>query len=344
MEIKYSQKVERNFILIIALIFLILTFFVVKDIFALIVYSLILSYFLHPTYKYFLTKINNKKISSILTLSSFTLIIFIPTILLFYFLILNLVKLIVEYKVYIENPEILNDLILEFSRKITDSPVLASLNLTELLKSLVVYIVDFSTNFFSSIPKVVIYFFIVLFITYYLLIYNKEILKVLNEYVPMTLKKQENLLRSIEKNLKTLFRGYFLTGIIQTAVAVLGYIIFGAPNILIITFLTLITSLIPYLGTPLVWVPVGFYMILTGHTGAGIGLIIYGVLIISMVDNFLRPILMSNKETISPPLVFIGFVGGLVAFGLIGIILGPIIISITSILLKYVKELYEIKD
>jgi len=106
----------------------------------------------------------------------------------------------------------------------------------------------------------------------------------------------------------------------------------------------LFASLIPYLGTPLIWVPIGLYMIISGNEFGGIGLLIYGSLIISMIDNFLRPILMSAKDTISPPLVFIGFIGGMYSFGIGGIIIGPIIISITSILLRYIKEHFELKD
>ena len=142
--------------------------------------------------------------------------------------------------------------------------------------------------------------------------------------------------------MKVLFKGYFLTGLIQTFVAAIFYIIFGAPNVLILIFLTFIASLIPYIGTPLIWVPLGLYMIFTGDLG-GYGILIAGTLVISTIDNFIRPILMSDKDTIAPPLVFIGFIGGLFAFGIEGIILGPIIISITSILLRYLKEFYEIK-
>jgi predicted PurR-regulated permease PerM len=102
--------------------------------------------------------------------------------------------------------------------------------------------------------------------------------------------------------------------------------------------------LIPYLGTPIIWVPISIYLILSGDLFGGFGLLIYGILIISTVDNFLRPILMSDKETISPPLVFVGFMGGLFSFGISGIILGPIIISITAIFLRYLKENYAAEE
>jgi predicted PurR-regulated permease PerM len=161
-----------------------------------------------------------------------------------------------------------------------------------------------------------------------------------NDYVPLSIKKQKEILKKIQKAIKVLFKGYFLTGIVQTMIAFVGYIIFGVDNLLVVTFLTLISSLIPYIGTPIVWVPIGFYMFVTGSQIGGIGIIIYGTLIISMVDNFLRPVLMSDKDTLHPALVFIGFIGGMGIFGISGIILGPLILSVTSIFFKFLKEHY----
>lgn len=341
MAYQYNKKTEMFFLLGVSILFLILTFFIIKDIISLIIYSVLLSYFLYPLFKYYNSKIKNERIASVVTLSSSIIILFIPFILLSYFLILSLIKLVVEYKVYIENPELLNIVISEFIQKITNSEFLSSISFSDMVTTLVSFIVDLSKNFFSSMPIIITYFFIVMFITYYILIYNKRMLKAANDYIPLSLKKQNKIISQIEKNVKVLFKGYFLTGLIQTLVALFGYIIFGAPNVLILTFITLFASLIPYLGTPLVWVPTGIYMIINGHEIAGIWLLIYGALIINLVDNFVRPFLMSNKDTIPPALIFIGFVGGLIAFGIVGIILGPLIISITAILLKCLKETYD---
>ena len=81
-------------------------------------------------------------------------------------------------------------------------------------------------------------------------------------------------------------------------------------------------------------------MIMIGKTSGGIALFLYGVFIISTIDNFVRPVLMSDKDTLSPPVVFIGFLGGFITFGISGIFLGPIIISVTITLLKYLREYY----
>ena len=342
MKRRYSIASEKSFIVIVSALFIFLTFFVVKDVFALIIYSLILSYFLSPLYNFYLERVKNERMSSLMTLITATIGIFIPLIFLFYFLALNLLKLIVQYKFYLENPDILNQVVADFMAHFTNSNILSSVNFSEILGGAASAMINFSRELLLSIPEMIVYFFIVLFITYYVLIHNKRMLAAVNEYIPLTLRKQNEILRNITKNLKVLFKGYFLTGLIQTFVAAIFYIIFGAPNVLILIFLTFIASLIPYIGTPLIWVPLGLYMIFTGDLG-GYGILIAGTLVISTIDNFIRPILMSDKDTIAPPLVFIGFIGGLFAFGIEGIILGPIIISITSILLRYLKEFYEIK-
>ena len=339
----YTKESEKLFILALSTIFLILAFFVIRDIFGIILVSCISSYFLFPVYEYYMKKTSNERLSALLTLFSGTFIILIPVILIFYFLVLNLIKLVLQYQVYIENPDVLNEILANFFQKFTNSEILSAVDFSEVFNTLVLYILNFTKDFTSSIPAGFVSLLISLFISYYILTGNKTILKSCNNYLPLSYKKQDEILTNITKNLKVLFKGYFLTGLLQTAVAFIGYVIFGAPNLLIITFLTLITSLIPYLGSPLVWVPLSFYLIVIGDTFNGVALLIYGTFIISMIDNFVRPYLMSNKETLSPPLVFIGFVGGLFAFGISGIILGPIILSINFIFLRYLVKYFQFK-
>jgi predicted PurR-regulated permease PerM len=334
----YTKGTERNFIFFLSILFVGLTVYILKDILSIIIYACILSYFLYPLHKYFIKKTNKNSLSSILTISSATIGLLIPLTLLFLFLVLSLLKLVAKYQEYIKNPDLLNAALYSSLETITNSSILSSFDFSNSLTSIVRFIIDYAESIFSSIPTALFNLFIILFITYYILIHHKTIFQTANHYLPLGLKKQNEILKNVQKNIQVLFRGYFLTGLIQTLVAVVGYIIFGVDNILIITFLTFITSLIPYLGSPMVWVPVGFFMIISGNSFGGIGILIYGILVISMVDNIIRPKLMSSKDTISPPLVFIGFVGGLMAFGLEGIILGPIIISITAILLKYLSE------
>jgi predicted PurR-regulated permease PerM len=329
---------QNYFLAALAVVLVILTIYLLKGILLVIIFSFILSYFLFPLYKYILKRINNEKLSAITALLVFTFTIFLPFALLSYFLIVKTIQLILEYKVYLQNPDILNTTIASFFEHFTNSTILSSINYSDFFNSVVLYILDIAKNFFSSIPSFLFNFGMMLFISYYVLIYNKKLIKSLNDYIPLSYEKQTELLVSLQKNLKVLFKGYFLTGLIQTVIAIFGYIIFGAPNLLIISVLTLFFSLIPYLGTPLVWIPVSIYLLISGDQVGGIGLLLYGTIFISSIDNFLRPFLMSTKETISPPLVFIGFIGGFMSMGVAGIILGPLILALTSIVLKFLKE------
>lgn len=345
MTTRFSKTAERNFILGLGGLFLFLTFLVLADILTVIILSILLAYFLHPLYVGFLQRFKSRSFSSILALTCATLGFFLPLLFLFYFIILRMGLLVLEYREYLENPEMLNELITGILIQITNSQVFESFDLSGIILSLIGFINSYVIGFIESLPLTILNFFIILFVTYYLLIHSDEIFKSLNEYIPLTLQKQNEIFRNISKNIQVLFRGYFLTGIIQTAVAAVGYIIldilYGFPNLLIIIFLTLIVSLVPYLGTPMIWVPISVYYFLIDIPEAGTLMFIYGLTVISLIDNFIRPILMSHKETTPPALVFVGFVGGIFAFGLVGLILGPIIISITIILLRYIKEYYE---
>ncbi|MFP4402147.1 MAG: AI-2E family transporter [Candidatus Nanoarchaeia archaeon] len=342
---RFSKTAERNFILSLGFLFMFLTFLVIADILFVLILTILLAYFLYPLYLGFLRRFPSKSFSAILALTSASLGFFLPLMFLFYFIIIRMGILVLEYREYIENPEMLNDMISSLLAQITNSQVFSSFDLSSTVIGLIQVINSQIQVFVQSIPIILINFFIIIFVTYYLLVYSEQIFKAINEYIPLTLRKQNEIFANISKNINVLFRGYFLTGLIQTGVAALGYLvldlIYGFPNLLIIIFLTLIVSLVPYLGTPIVWVPVSIYYFVIDLPEAGTLLFIYGITIISLIDNFLRPILMSHKETTPPPLVFVGFVGGIFAFGLIGLILGPIIISITMILLRYIKEFYE---
>jgi len=344
MRTKYSKTSENVFLLIISIFFIILSLYLIKELIFSIIFAFILAYFLFPLYNTYLKKIKSERISSILSIFTATFVLIIPLVLVSYFLILNLFKLILEYKNYFENPKLLNSAVEKILEKITNSALLSGVNYSDFFNHITSFALDFSKKFFSSIPSSLFNFFIIMFITYYLLIYNEKILKSINESLPLSFKKQNEILKNITKNLRVLFKGYFLTGFVQTIVAMIGYFIFGVNNILVVTVITFFASLIPYIGTPLIWVPISIYMIVIGEPNSGIGLLIYGTLIVSTVDNFLRPIFMSEKGSLSPALVFVGFIGGMMVFGISGIILGPIILSITLILMRYLKEDFEVKN
>lgn len=118
------------------------------------------------------------------------------------------------------------------------------------------------------------------------------------------------------------------TAIGQGIVAGFGFWLAGVDNIVLLSFLVAILSVIP-VGPPLIWGPVAIWLLATSNFGWGIFMIIWGTLAVSGVDNFIKPILISRGSTLPLSLVFLGVLGGMIAFGLLGVVLGPILLSAT---------------
>ena len=121
--------------------------------------------------------------------------------------------------------------------------------------------------------------------------------------------------------------GIVLTALVQGLVAGLGYWVAGLPAPATLAAVTVLIALIPF-GTPLVWGTAALWLMLTGRTTAAVGLLLWGVFIVSWVDNVVRPILLSRGSNIPFILALFGVLGGLAAFGLIGLFLGPIILAV----------------
>ncbi len=121
--------------------------------------------------------------------------------------------------------------------------------------------------------------------------------------------------------------GIVLTAIVQGLVAGLGYWVAGLPAPATLAAVTVLIALIPF-GTPLVWGTAGLWLLFTGQTTAGIGLLLWGVLVVSWVDNIVRPMLLSRGSNVPFILALFGVLGGLAAFGLVGLFLGPVILAV----------------
>lgn len=126
---------------------------------------------------------------------------------------------------------------------------------------------------------------------------------------------------------KAVVYGLFLAALAQGALATLGYWFAGVDAPITLGILTAMFAMIP-LGAPVVWVPVGLWLLMTGKTAAGIGLLLWGTVAVSWIDNLLRPIVISSASRTPFLLVMFGVLGGAAAFGLIGLFVGPVILAI----------------
>ncbi len=141
----------------------------------------------------------------------------------------------------------------------------------------------------------------------------------------------DRLLYPIRETTRAVFFGVILAALAQGAVAGLGFTLFGVPSPVLLGILTGIFALLPF-GATVIWVPAAGWLLLQGNLWPGIGLLVWGVLAISTIDNLVRPLFISGTTRLPYLQVFFAFLGGLAAFGLLGLFLGPAILSVWMVL------------
>jgi predicted PurR-regulated permease PerM len=181
--------------------------------------------------------------------------------------------------------------------------------------------------------------FIMFFILYFLLTNIFDVERWLRTSLPL---KQANTNMIINEAKESIFGsaiGIPIVAIGQGIVGMIGYAIFGSAEWFLLGLLTSITSLIPLIGASIIYIPLGIYMLSIGNTTSGIGIIIWGIAVIGGVDNLIRLYLQKKMNDVHPMITIFGLIIGVPLFGFLGVIFGPLILSLFILLIKvYIDE------
>lgn len=192
--------------------------------------------------------------------------------------------------------------------------------------------------YFSSILRFVLALFIGILALYYLLRDGDLLLHKLVQLSPLADKYDNEIAHKLKRAVDSVIRGVIVIAVVQAILTGIGFAIFGIPNAILWGGVAMIGALVPGIGTAIVIVPGVLYLFATGHAGAAIGLIAWGILAVGLVDNFLSPKLIGKGIRVHSFLVLLFVLGGIVLFGPIGIILGPLALALLLALL----DIYEL--
>ncbi len=196
-----------------------------------------------------------------------------------------------------------------------------------------------------DVPIILLQLFVVIFIFFFALKDGERLIGYLEELSPLKKENHNKFFSHLKDITSSVLIGQVLVGILQGVIAGIGYFIFGVPNTLLLTILTIIIGIIPLIGPWLIWIPVDIYLFATGRNIAGIGLLIYGLILINWIDVLIRPLIVSKKTKINTAVVVIGMIGGLLAFGILGLILGPLVLAYILLVIEvYRKKTINPKD
>jgi predicted PurR-regulated permease PerM len=156
--------------------------------------------------------------------------------------------------------------------------------------------------------------------------------------VPLSNSRKQDLSASLGGVTRGVVVGTLVTALVQGTLIGLGFAIAGLPSPLVFGAVGALTSLIPIVGTALVWVPGALSLLASGHTGAAIFLSLWSAILVAGSDNVIRPLVVSSSANVSTLLVFVGVLGGVSAFGFVGIVIGPLLLTLVAALLRYADE------
>lgn len=186
---------------------------------------------------------------------------------------------------------------------------------------------------FLSISTLVVSFILLLFIFFYMVRDGSNLIEGFIRLSPLSLREGRHVIHRIGSSVWAAVIGSVLMALIQGLTAWLGFWLLRVPNAALLGGLTMLASFIPSVGTGLVQVPVIAYLYVTGSHGAAVVLAIWSLIVVGLLDNFLRALLMSGTR-VHPLVTLIAVLGGAMLFGPVGIVLGPAVVAVLSALLE----------
>jgi predicted PurR-regulated permease PerM len=163
-------------------------------------------------------------------------------------------------------------------------------------------------------------------------------LQAVRSVVPLSQEEAGQLFRTVEDTIYATIYGSVVVAFVQGTMGGIMFAILGLPSPVLWAFVMSILAMIPVLGTPVIWIPAAIFLILEGSVGKGLVLIAYGSCAIGLIDNFLYPYLVGSRMRMHTLPVFFAIVGGVALFGIAGIVLGPVIVSLALAVLQLWKR------
>lgn len=188
-------------------------------------------------------------------------------------------------------------------------------------------VLNISAKLVGNVTQVLTSFMLMLFVLFFLLRDHEFLVEKIRHVVPLSRSQENRLLDEVENVAKSAMLGSFATAVVQGIVGGFAMWLVGFPG-LFWGMMMGFCSFIPMIGTALIWLPTAIYLILTNEWQWGVFLIVWGVLVIGSIDNFVRPLVMQGNSGMNTLLIFFSLIGGIQLFGLLGLIYGPLIFGL----------------
>lgn len=208
------------------------------------------------------------------------------------------------------------------------------------------FVLNQASDFVFALPGVLLQMFVAFFVSFYLFKDGNKLIERLKNILPIKPSFQQNIFHKIDQITYAVIYGSIIVALIQGSLGAVGFFVFGISSPILWGILMSIFALIPFLGTTVIWAPMSLLLIIDGlvdnQTGVlirGVGLLLFGIVVVASIDNVLKPRLIGARAKVHPVLVLLGVLGGLIFLGFVGFIIGPLILALFEAFLQvYEKE------
>ncbi|MGY4884202.1 MAG: AI-2E family transporter [Nanobdellota archaeon] len=328
MDAEYTKKIMTALILAVLLV---LSFLLIRPIIMSIIIGVILAFIFTPVHDFLLKYIKKKNLTAFLLCLILIGIIVVP---LWY---LTPIAIDQSIKFYVQSQDL--DFVTPL-KTIFPSFFQSEQFSNEIGQALHSFVTKTTNSLMNSLSNVILNFptlflkLLVVFFTFFFVLRDKEdMAEYIKSLLPFTKDVEKRLFKSSKDLTLSILYGQVLLGILQGITAGIGFFIFGVPNALLLTLLAAVAGIFPIVGTTIVWIPVAIYMLVAGNTVNALGVVMFG-LISSVIEAFFKPIFISRRSKMNSSLILFGMVGGILLFGLLGIILGPLILAYLFIVIE----------
>ncbi len=333
------MKRENVFFVVTILTALLLAFLLVLPIRNYLLVALLLAYLLNPVRVWLQKRLHNRSLSALILIVAILLLIILPVAFITSMLIQEIRSGLSLMADTSGGYDVLARLEI-YVHQITGRSVNLHLYRDEIVHQARNYLLRAVPDFVGSVAGMLLGLFIMFFVLYYLFKGGGANFDRVRKLIPLAPNLKDRLIDEVRSVTSAVVYGQVMTAIVQGTLGGLGFLIFGVASPIFWGTVMVLLSFIPLLGTSIVWGPACIYLLLSGEAFRGTALLLYNVVMVANVDNFLKPRLISGKSNIHPATVLLGVFGGLELFGFLGLFLGPLVLALLITLVRFYEEEY----
>lgn len=307
-----AKNTAKLVVLGMVLLLVVLSFLLIKPFLITLMSAAVLAYLCYPLYTFVARKTSRKTLAACLVILALLLLVALPS----YYIINGLYN---ETKLLLQNHPYASMMQLF-------SPTLSSW-LAEGMKKMLAFFATKASEFIFSLPALFLNLIVFIASLFYFLKEGPEMLHKLEFLLPLKSPQRQLFHREFSGVASGVMYGIILTGLIEGILGALGFYLFGFSSPILWGLIMFILTIIPGVGTPLIWGPAGIIKILQGNLFAGVGILIYGIILTVLIEFFLKNKIIVHKSRVHPLLVLLGVFGGLKLFGFVGLIIGPLLLG-----------------